>query len=96
MYKEQILCVLLVMSFETFPHMWPYVDETEKQWQTRKQKMQANSRSACQFLAQKREGSTEVVRDVAQCPLLQRIEIELMFALSCVYGQQFLRYWLIF
>ena len=28
--------------------------------------------------------------------LLQGVEIELIFALPCVYGPQFLRYWLIF
>ncbi len=58
---------------------------------TRKQNLQANSRSTCQCLAQQREGSTEVVREVAPS-LLQGVEIERIFALPCVYRPQFLRY----
>ena len=55
---------------------------------TRKQNLQANSRPACQFLAQKREGSTDVAKFHIPS-LLQGVEIELIFALSCVYGPQF-------
>ncbi len=67
----------------------------EKYNKTRKQNLQANSRSACQFW-HKREKAQRLFAKLHILSLLQEVEIELIFALPYVYGPQFLRYCLIF